>query len=37
MKHLFGCHFKHLGKKTEYYCNISVGSINGKPKKHWMT
>jgi hypothetical protein len=29
MKYLFGCHFKHLWKKTEYYCNISVGSING--------
>ena len=32
LKHLFGCHFKHLWKKTEYYCNISVGSINGTTK-----
>ena len=32
LKHLFGCHFKHLWEKTEYYCNISVGSINGTAK-----
>ena len=32
MKHLFSCHFKHLWKKPEYYCNISVGSINGTAK-----
>jgi hypothetical protein len=32
MKQLSGCHFKHLWKKTEYYCKISVWSINGEPK-----
>jgi hypothetical protein len=32
LKHLFGCFFKHLWKKPEYYFNISVGSINGTTK-----
>ena len=32
LKHLFGCHFKHLWKKQECYCNISVWSINGTTK-----
>jgi hypothetical protein len=35
LKHHFGCHFKNLWKKTEYYCNISVRSINGTVKNHF--